>query len=121
MSYTCGKELSCLCNSSLLSGQPGLDVIIAVQGRKRHPSSPGAACLTGLLRTQVYGRDGPACSSPCVSIYVGAACIIWPLNLQDEPSTGSLKDDDLAGRMGLQVKELSKVTAVLENDKLVKV
>ena len=33
----------------------------------------------------------------------------------------SLKDDDLAGRMGLQVKELNKVMAVLENDRLIKV
>lgn len=32
-----------------------------------------------------------------------------------------LKDDDLAGRMGLQLKELNKVMVVLENDKLVKV
>ncbi|KAJ3522526.1 hypothetical protein NM688_g8862 [Phlebia brevispora] len=32
-----------------------------------------------------------------------------------------LKDDDLAGRMGLQVKELNKVMAVLENDGLIKV
>jgi hypothetical protein len=33
----------------------------------------------------------------------------------------SLKDDDLAGRMGLQPKELNKVIAVLNNDCLVKV
>ncbi|KAL6300958.1 TFIIE alpha subunit-domain-containing protein [Sparassis latifolia] len=32
-----------------------------------------------------------------------------------------LKDDDLAGRMGLQLKELNKVMAVLDNDKLVRV
>ncbi|TFK72117.1 hypothetical protein BDN72DRAFT_957580 [Pluteus cervinus] len=32
-----------------------------------------------------------------------------------------LKDDDLAGRMGLQPKELNKVIAVLSNDSLVKV
>jgi transcription initiation factor TFIIE subunit alpha len=32
----------------------------------------------------------------------------------------SLKDDDLAGRMGLQPKELNKVIAVLSNDCLVK-
>ncbi|KAF7797340.1 hypothetical protein EIP86_008535 [Pleurotus ostreatoroseus] len=32
-----------------------------------------------------------------------------------------LKDDDLAGRMGLQVKELNKIMAVLENDRLIKV
>ncbi|KAJ3486221.1 hypothetical protein NLI96_g4391 [Meripilus lineatus] len=32
-----------------------------------------------------------------------------------------LKDDDLAGRMGLQLKELNKVMAVLENDKLVRI
>ncbi|EKM57664.1 uncharacterized protein PHACADRAFT_251430 [Phanerochaete carnosa HHB-10118-sp] len=32
-----------------------------------------------------------------------------------------LKDDDLAGRMGFQLKELNKVMVVLENDKLVKV
>ncbi|KAF9443924.1 hypothetical protein P691DRAFT_778580 [Macrolepiota fuliginosa MF-IS2] len=32
-----------------------------------------------------------------------------------------LKDDDLAGRMGLQPKELNKVIAVLNNDCLVKV
>jgi len=32
-----------------------------------------------------------------------------------------LKDDDLAGRMGLALKELGKVMAVLENDKLVRV
>ena len=34
---------------------------------------------------------------------------------------GSLKDDDLAGRMGLQLKELNKITVVLENDKLLRV
>ena len=33
----------------------------------------------------------------------------------------SLKDDDLAGRMGLQLKELNKVMVVLENDRLIKV
>ncbi|KAF8882514.1 TFIIE alpha subunit-domain-containing protein [Gymnopilus junonius] len=32
-----------------------------------------------------------------------------------------LKDDDLAGRMGLQPKELNKVIAVLSNDSLVKI
>ncbi|KIP06485.1 hypothetical protein PHLGIDRAFT_13874 [Phlebiopsis gigantea 11061_1 CR5-6] len=32
-----------------------------------------------------------------------------------------LKDDDLAGRMGLQLKELNKVMVVLENDKLIRV
>jgi len=32
-----------------------------------------------------------------------------------------LKDDDLAGRMGLQLKELNKVMAVLENHKLVRI
>ena len=37
------------------------------------------------------------------------------------PGPKSLKDDDLAGRMGLQLKELGKVMAVLENDKLVRV
>ena len=31
-----------------------------------------------------------------------------------------LKEDDLAGRLGLQLKELSKVTAVLHADKLLK-
>ena len=33
----------------------------------------------------------------------------------------SLKDDDLAGHLGLQVKELSKLMAVLRNDHLVHV
>ena len=33
----------------------------------------------------------------------------------------SIKDDDLAGRMGLALKELGKVMAVLENDKLIRV
>lgn len=33
----------------------------------------------------------------------------------------SLKDDDLAGRMGLQAKELNKLMAVLGNDRLVHV
>ncbi|KZT69099.1 hypothetical protein DAEQUDRAFT_750949 [Daedalea quercina L-15889] len=32
-----------------------------------------------------------------------------------------LKDDDLAGRMGLQLKELNKVMAVLEGDRLVRI
>lgn len=36
----------------------------------------------------------------------------------DEPD---LKDDDLAGRMGLQAKELNKLMAVLGNDRLVQV
>lgn len=35
--------------------------------------------------------------------------------------TTSLKDDDLAGRMGLQAKELNKLMAVLGNDRLVQV
>ena len=33
----------------------------------------------------------------------------------------SLKDDDLAGRIGLQAKELNKLMAVLTNDRLVQV
>jgi hypothetical protein len=33
--------------------------------------------------------------------------------------SASLKDDDLAGRMGLQSKELNKLMAVLSNDCLV--
>lgn len=33
----------------------------------------------------------------------------------------SLKDDDLAGRIGLQAKELNKLMAVLNNDQLVQV
>jgi transcription initiation factor TFIIE subunit alpha len=33
----------------------------------------------------------------------------------------SLKDDDLAARMGLQAKELNKVIAVLSSDRLVQV
>ena len=32
----------------------------------------------------------------------------------------SLKDDDLAGRMGLQLKELNKIMATLEGHKLVR-
>ncbi|GJJ14936.1 hypothetical protein Clacol_009206 [Clathrus columnatus] len=32
-----------------------------------------------------------------------------------------LKEDDLAGRLGLQLKELSKITAVLQADKLIKI
>ncbi len=32
----------------------------------------------------------------------------------------SLKDDDLAGRMGLQLKELNKIMATLETHKLVR-
>ena len=32
----------------------------------------------------------------------------------------SLKDDDLAGRMGLQLKELNKIMAMLEGHKLVR-
>lgn len=31
----------------------------------------------------------------------------------------SLKDDDLAGKVGLQAKELNKLMATLSNDKLV--
>ena len=42
-------------------------------------------------------------------------------SLRLERNGDSLKDDDLAGRMGLQVKELNKVMAVLENDRLIKV
>jgi hypothetical protein len=34
-------------------------------------------------------------------------------------SCASLKDDDLAGRMGLQAKELNKLMAVLAADRLV--
>jgi len=34
---------------------------------------------------------------------------------------GSLKDDDLAGRMGLQPKELNKVIALLSSHRLVQV
>lgn len=32
-----------------------------------------------------------------------------------------MKEDDLAGRMGLQLKELNKLMAVLMNDRLVQV
>ena len=32
-----------------------------------------------------------------------------------------LKDDDLAGRIGLQAKELNKMMAILLNDRLVRV
>ena len=32
-----------------------------------------------------------------------------------------MKDDDLAGRIGLQAKELNKLMAVLTNDRLVQV
>ena len=45
--------------------------------------------------------------SPC--------CGVQPLNIQFR-----LKEDDLAGRLGLQLKELSKLTAVLNADKLLK-
>jgi len=46
-----------------------------------------------------------------------------PLNFQHIISiaTNSLKDDDLAGRMGLQLKELNKLIAVLERDRLVQI
>ena len=39
-------------------------------------------------------------------------CFVWG---------SSLKDDDLAGRIGLQAKELNKLMAVLLNDRLVQV
>ena len=42
------------------------------------------------------------------------------MNAQTHASR-SLKDDDLAERMGLQPKELSKLMAGLEKDRLVKV
>jgi transcription initiation factor TFIIE subunit alpha len=35
------------------------------------------------------------------------------------PRSYSLKDDDLAGRVGLQVKELNKLMATLEKDGLI--
>lgn len=33
----------------------------------------------------------------------------------------SIKEEELAGRVGVTLKELNKVTAVLTNDKLIKV
>lgn len=54
--------------------------------------------------------------STCAGLTV---CVSRPLNLQPWPR--SLKDDDLAGRMGLQLKELNKVMVVLEKDQLIKV
>ncbi len=53
--------------------------------------------------------DAEHASLPCSSL------IVPPFFL------GSLKDDDLASRLGLQSKELNKIVAVLSNDKLVKV
>ena len=35
------------------------------------------------------------------------------------PGVNSLKDEELAGRIGLQAKELNKLMAVLTNDRLV--
>ena len=43
--------------------------------------------------------------------------VLWAQSLTRD----SLKDDDLAGRMGLQLKELNKVMVVLEKDQLIKV
>jgi hypothetical protein len=48
---------------------------------------------------------------PLLNMHTGWPC--W--------ETFSLKDDDLAGRMGLQIKELNKLMAVLSNDRLVHV
>ena len=42
------------------------------------------------------------------------------ISSQIYPGSRRLKDDDLAGRMGLQLKELNKVMAALENDRLVR-
>ena len=42
--------------------------------------------------------------------------VLWAQSLTRD----SLKDDDLAGRMGLQLKELNKIMATLEGHKLVR-
>ncbi|OBZ67660.1 Transcription initiation factor IIE subunit alpha [Grifola frondosa] len=79
----------------LACGLCGLDVI-ADQGRAGDAPSASAACLAGILRAKIHHRHGPARRHPV------------------------LKDDDLAGR-ALQLKELNKIMAVLEGDRLVRI
>lgn len=85
--------------------------------RTRYPPTSGSSCLSRILWTQIHNYTGPTGTTSSVS----------GLKLQPGlwkefylPPFSSLKDDDLAGKMGWQPKELNKVIAVLANDCLVK-
>lgn len=109
------------------------------KGRPRDLTASRATCFSSVLRTQVHNNHGSTCTAPGVSSYIRIPWVLWhqadlpdlffiPCELVLLISVQflmfwchcSLKDDDLAGRMGLQPKELNKVIAVLSNDSLVK-
>ena len=80
-----------------------------------HPPSPRPICLPSLLRAKIHDYHGPAREEPCVSMISDTA-----LGCKTAFNPDSLKDDDLAGRLGLQLKELTKLVTVLDKAGLVK-
>jgi hypothetical protein len=85
------------------------------QGGSGHPPSPRPIRLSSLLRTKIHDYHGPAREEPCVSMIPDTA-----LGCKSAFNPNSLKDDDLAGRLGLQLKELTKLVTVLDKAGLVK-
>ena len=89
--------------------------------RARGSSITGSVCRTRFLRTSVCCHSRPTCPAPCVSYHIKHCNTTKAICLKLGINTCSLKDDDLAGRIGLQAKELNKLMAVLTNDRLVHV
>ena len=85
------------------------------QGGSGHPPPPRPIRLSRLLRAEVHDYHGPTREEPCVSIIPNTA-----LSCKTAFNPNSLKDDDLAGRLGLQLKELTKLVTVLDKAGLVK-
>ena len=85
------------------------------EGGPGHPPPPRPIRLSSLLRAEIHDHNGPARKEPCVSIIPDMAlCCKAAFN------PDSLKDDELAGRLGLQLKELTKLVTVLDKAGLVK-
>ena len=85
------------------------------QGGSGHPPSPRPIRLSSVLRTKIHNYHGPAREEPCVSMIPDTA-----FGYRTAFNPNSLKDDDLAGRLGLQLKELTKLVTVLDKAGLVK-
>lgn len=85
------------------------------KGGSGHPPPPRPIRLPSLLRAKVHDHHGPTRKESCVSIVPDTA-----LGCKTAFNPNSLKDDDLAGRLGLQLKELTKLVTVLDKAGLVK-
>lgn len=84
------------------------------QGGSGHPPPPRPIRLSCLLRAKIHDYHGPAREEPCVSMIPDTAP-----SCKTAFNPNSLKDDDLAGRLGLQLKELTKLVTVLDKAGLV--